>query len=157
MIVVVVIMIMVIAVIVIMPLVLLMPLLATHLVPLLLANNVLLMPQLFVPQRLLALVFMGTDVSRLIFPGLHKIHLPVAGVILVTMQPPIPGMIGRNMQIKRRRHDNIRRRLLDDDGPRVDQRWRRPATDVHATIDAWRYFTANRHSNIHIRMGGTGS
>jgi hypothetical protein len=154
-------MVMVIAVIVIMPLAFLVPflvpLLTTRFVPLLLANHVLLMPQLFAPQRLLAFVFPLTDVTRLIFPGLHEIHLPVAGVILVTMQAPGPGVLRRNMQVKRLRYDDVWWRLLDDDRLCIDQRWRRPAADVHSAIDARRNFTVNRHPNIHIRVGSSGS
>jgi hypothetical protein len=154
--VVVVVVVMVMIVAMIMPVVLLMPLLATHFVLLLLSDHVLLMP-LFVPQRFLVLVLPGTDVTGLIFGGPHEIHLPVARVVLVTMQAPVPGVLRRNMQVKRFRYDNVWWRLLDDDRLRIDQRRRRPAPDVDATIDARRNFTVNRHSNIHIRVGSSGS
>jgi hypothetical protein len=151
---VVVVMITVMIMVVVMPLVLLVPLLATLFVPFLLVNHVLLVSPLLV---LVALVFPGTDVTWGIFRGLHEVHLPVASVILVTMQAPGPGVLGRNMQVNRFRYDNVWRRLLDDDRSRIDQRRRRPAADVHATIDARRNFTADHHSNIHIRIGSSGS
>jgi hypothetical protein len=133
------------------------PLLATLLVSLFRANRMLLMSKLFVPQSLVPLALPGANVLGVILTGLHEIHLAIARVILVTMQAPSPGVLRRNMQVKRLRDNNMRCRLLNDHRLRIDQRRRRPATEVHAAIDSRRDFAVNRHSDIHIRIGSGGS
>jgi hypothetical protein len=94
---------------------------------------------------LMPLMLPGTDVPRLVFPGPYEIHLPVARMILVTMQPPGPCVLGRNVQIERLRNDHMLRRLLDDDRPGIDQRRRRPTIEVYATIDTRRNLSLNGH------------
>jgi hypothetical protein len=105
-----------------------------------------------VVHRLAALELPATDVPRVVLPGLHEIHLPVAGVIFVTMQPPRAGMLGGNVQVQRLGHYNMRGRLLDDDRIRIHQRRRRTAAEVDAAIHSRRNLAVNSHSNIHIGM-----
>jgi hypothetical protein len=38
-----------------------------------------------------------TNVPRLVFPRPYEVHLPVARMILVAMQAPGPGVLGRNV------------------------------------------------------------
>jgi hypothetical protein len=66
-------------------------------------------------------------------------------MILATVQAPGPCVLGRNVQIERFCHDYMRRRLLDDNRPGIDQRRRRPAIEVYATIDTRRNLSLNGH------------
>jgi hypothetical protein len=97
-------------------------------------------PMLFMP-----LMFPCTDVPRLVFLRPYEIHLPVARMILAAMQAPGPGVLGRNVQIQRFGHDHMRRRLLNDDRPGIDQRRRRPAIEVYTTIYTRRNLSLNGH------------
>jgi hypothetical protein len=100
---------------------------------------------------LLALVFLvalplpGTNVPRLVFPGPYEIHLPVARMVLAAMHAPGPGVLRRNMQIQRFFNRHIRRRLLDDDRPGIDQSRRRPPVEIYTTVDTRRNLSANGH------------
>jgi hypothetical protein len=94
---------------------------------------------------LVALMLLRTDVLRLVFPGPYEVHLPVARMILAAMQAPGPGVLRRNMQVQRFCHDHMRRRLLDDDRSGIDQRRRRPAIEIYATIDSRRELSLNGH------------
>jgi hypothetical protein len=94
---------------------------------------------------LMPLMLPGTDVPRLVFLGPHEIHLPVARMILATVQTPGPCVLGRNVQIERFCHNHMRRRLLNDYRPGIDQRRRRPAIEVYATIDTRRNLSLNGH------------
>src|ERR1700730_18290968 len=80
---------------------------------------------------LMPLMLPGTDVPRLVFLRPYEIYLPVARMILTAVQAPGPGVLGRNVQIQRFGHDHMRRRLLNDDRPGIDQRRRRPAIEVY--------------------------
>jgi hypothetical protein len=94
---------------------------------------------------LMPLMLPGTDVPRLVFLGPYEIHLPVARMILATVQTPGPCVLGRNVQIERFCHNHMRRRLLNDYRPGIDQRRRRPAIEVYATIDTRRNLSLNGH------------
>jgi hypothetical protein len=94
---------------------------------------------------LVALTLFRTNVTRLVFPGLHEVHLPVTRMILAAMQAPGPGVLGRNVQVQRFCHNYMRRRLLDDDRPGIDHRRRRPATEIYATVDTRRNLSLNGH------------
>jgi ABC-type sugar transport system permease subunit len=94
---------------------------------------------------LMPLMLPGTDVPRLVFLRPYEIHLPVARMILAAMQAPGPGVLGRNVQIQRFGHDHMRRRLLNDDRPGIEQRWRRPAIEVYTTIYTRRNLSLNGH------------
>jgi len=109
-----------------------------------------LLPTLFltflVAQVLLVvLALFLAHVPRFVFPGPHEIHLPVACMILAAMQAPGPGVFGWNVQIQRFCHDDMRRRLLNDDRSGIDQRRRRPAIEIHAAIDTRRKLSLNGH------------
>jgi hypothetical protein len=91
------------------------------------------------------LMLPGTDVPRLVLLRPYEIHLPVARMILAAMQAPGPGVLGRNVQIQRFGHDYMRRRLLNDDRPGIDQRRRRPAIEVYTTIYTRRNLSLNGH------------
>jgi hypothetical protein len=96
-------------------------------------------------EVLVALTLPLTDVPGLVFPGPHEVHLPVARMILVAMQAPGPGVLGRNVQIQWFCHDHLRRRLLDDDRTGIDQWRRRPAIEVYTTINTRRNLSPNGH------------
>jgi hypothetical protein len=66
-------------------------------------------------------------------------------MILAAMQPPGLRVLGRNVQVQRLCHDHMRRRLLDDDRSGIDQRRRRPAIEIYATIDSRRKLPLNGH------------
>jgi hypothetical protein len=105
----------------------------------------------FIAMLLAALVlltpfmFPVTYVPRLVFLRPYEIHLPVACTILAAMQTPGSRVLGRNVQIQRFCHDYLRRRLLDDDRPGIDQRRRRPAIEVDTTIYTRRNLSLNGH------------
>jgi hypothetical protein len=113
----------------------------TALLPVLLPARVLLL----MAALLVVLALPLTYIPRLVFPRPYEVHLPVARMILVAMQAPGPGVLGRNVQIQRLCHDHMRRRLLDDDRPGIDQSRRRSAAEVHATIDTRRNLSPNGH------------
>jgi len=94
---------------------------------------------------LVVLTLPFAHVPRLVLPGLHEVHLPIARMILVAMQTPRSSVLRRNVQIQRLCHDHMRRRLLDDDRPGIDQCWRRPATEIYAAVDARRNLSLNGH------------
>jgi hypothetical protein len=94
---------------------------------------------------LVVLTVLLTHVPRLVFPGPYEVHLPVARMILVAMQAPGTRVVGRNVQVQRFCDNHMRRRLLDDDWPGIDQRRRRPATEIDATINTWRKLSLNGH------------
>jgi hypothetical protein len=94
---------------------------------------------------LMPLMLPATDVPRLIFLGPYEIHLPVARMILATVQAPRPCVFGRNVQIERFCQDHMRRGLLDDNRPGIDQRRRRSSIEVYATIDTRRNLSLNGH------------
>jgi hypothetical protein len=94
---------------------------------------------------LVVLTLLLADIHRLVFPGPYEVHLPVARMVLPAMQAPGPGVLGRNVQIQWLGHDHMRRRLLDDDRPGIDQRRRRPAIEVYTTIYTRRNLSLNGH------------
>jgi hypothetical protein len=94
---------------------------------------------------LVALTLPGTDVVRVVFAGPYEVHLPVARVILAAMQAPRPGVLRRNMQIQRFGNDHMRRGLLNDDRPGIDQSRRWPTIEVYAAIDTRRNLSLNGH------------
>src|SRR5579864_3498433 len=73
--------------------------------------------------------------SRLIFGRPHEIDRPVAGMVLMTVLTPVPGMSGRHVQVDRLRGRNAHRDGLDHDRLRGDERRRRLTADHHLAID----------------------
>jgi len=111
---------------------------------------VMLIPTLFLALLvakvlLVVLTLFFAYVPRLVLPGLHEVHLPIARMILVAMQTPRSSVLRRNVQIQRLCDDHMRRGLFDDDRPGIDQCWRRPATEIYAAVDARRNLSLNGH------------
>jgi hypothetical protein len=130
--------------------------LVVALVPLLLANHVLLVAQLSV-SRLLALMLPGSNVTRVVLNGLHEINPSVASVVLVAVKSPRPRMLGWNMQIERLPYNHVLRGLFDDHRLSINQRRWRPAANVHSTIYTGGDLTADSHIEIYIGIHSGGS
>src|SRR6266581_4334383 len=81
----------------------------------------------------LAVALAGVPVTGLVFGGLHEVHRPLAGVVLVAVLRPVPGMPRGHMHVDRR-HDH-RPGLLDDHHRlRIQDGRRRPVADVDAPV-----------------------
>jgi hypothetical protein len=107
--------------------------------------------------RFTTLAFPRMHIFRVVFTRLHEIHLPVAGVILATVQPPRASVLRRNVQVKRLRDHNMWRRLLNDHRLRVDQSRRRMTAEIHAPVHAGSDLTVYRDSDVHIGMSNGGA
>ena len=96
-----------------------------------------------------SLEFRPPAVIGLIFPGTDEVHRSVTGVVLLAVSAPIVRMFEWNMQVKRFDHDCLRGRL-DDHRLRIEHRWRRATTQIHATINTGGDFPSDRDADIQI-------
>jgi hypothetical protein len=111
---------------------------------------------LFVPEMLEALVFVCSDVGRVVFHGPDEINLSVARMIFMAVHTPLPCMIRRNMQVERLGDHYLRWWRLDYDRFGINHRRRWTAAQVYATVDAGRDLAMDRYRDIHIGIGRRG-
>ena len=96
-----------------------------------------------------AFEFRAALILRLVLTRPDEIHGPIAGVILVTVVPPVARVSRRNMQINRL-GDHTWRPTLYDQRLRVDDRRRSTIAEVDMSVNSRDDFAADRNIDTQV-------
>jgi hypothetical protein len=96
-----------------------------------------------------AFEFRAVLILRLVLTRPDEVHGPIAGVILVTVVPPVARVSRRNMQIDRL-GNHTWRPTLDDQRLRVDDRGRSTITQVDMSVNSRDDFAADRDIDTQV-------